>query len=310
MRLLFATDLHGSVKCWKKFINSGLYYKADVIILGGDMTGKAVVPIVKLSDGFFKATFMDREFIIRTSTELEDFKQKLETAGLYYHIADEETIQEILSNKEKQEQLFLQKMIERIEAWIKFADEHLSNTKIKCYVCPGNDDAFEIDSIIDNSKYVINSESKIIDIDGNIEMISTGWTSPTPWKTPREFNDEELSKKIESLISKVPSTENCIFAFHDPPRDTNLDIAQAVTSDLKATVGQTMHVGSSSVRNAILKYQPLLGLHGHIHESKGFSKLGRTLCINPGSIYNAGFLQCALIILEKNKINEYILLTG
>ena len=46
-----------------------------------------------------------------------------------------------------------------------------------------------------------------------------------------------------------------------------------------------IHAGSTAVRASIEKHQPLVGLHGHIHESKGFVTLGRTLCLNPGSEY-------------------------
>ncbi len=46
MRVFFATDIHGSDVCWRKFLNAGKFHKADVLIMGGDMTGKAMVPIV------------------------------------------------------------------------------------------------------------------------------------------------------------------------------------------------------------------------------------------------------------------------
>jgi len=274
------------------------------------MTGKATVPVVKQSDGTFKANFMNREFVLRTSKELEDFKEKVDVAGFYYHCADEKTIQAIMSDEKEQTALFMDKMTARIEEWLKFADERLAGANIKCYVCPGNDDAFEIDEIINKSRYVTNAEGKAVHINDDNEMISSGWSTPTPWNTPREISDEELSEKIESLASQIDDMKNCIFAFHDPPRDTSLDIAQAIDKDLKATMGDTMHVGSSSVRDAIMKYQPLLGLHGHIHESRGFCTLGRTLCTNPGSIYGAGILQSSLIILDKNKVKEYASLTG
>jgi Icc-related predicted phosphoesterase len=302
--------LHGSGKCWRKFINCGAYYKADVLILGGDMTGKATVPVVKQSDGTFKSNFMNREYILKTPKELEGFEDKLDVAGFYSHCTDEETVQKIMSNEKEQNTLFSQKMIERIEQWIKFADERLAGTNMKCYVCPGNDDEYEIDEIIGKSKYVTNAEGKVIRITDDNEMISSGFSTPTPWKTPREISDEELAKKIESLASQVDNMENCIFALHDPPRDTPLDEAQAIDKNLKATVGDTMHVGSLSVRNSIIKYQPLLGLHGHIHESRGFCKLGKTLCTNPGSVYGTGTLQNASIVLNKNKVEDLSLLTG
>jgi hypothetical protein len=66
------------------------------------------------------------------------------------------------------------------------------------------------------------------------------------------------------------------------------------------------------VRAAVLKYQPMLSVHGHIHESKGVKKLGRTLAMNPGSSYTDGVLQGAILDLDekKGKVARYILVNG
>jgi Icc-related predicted phosphoesterase len=69
-------------------------------------------------------------------------------------------------------------------------------------------------------------------------------------------------------------------------------------------------VGSTAVRDALLGIQPLLGLHGHIHESGGMRRLGRTIAINPGSDYGTGVLNGALITLELDKVSAHQLVRG
>jgi len=56
-------------------------------------------------------------------------------------------------------------------------------------------------------------------------------------------------------------------------------------------------VGSTAVRELIEEYQPPLSLHGHIHESRGKTRIGETIAINPGSVYSEGSLQGAVIDL-------------
>jgi len=65
-----------------------------------------------------------------------------------------------------------------------------------------------------------------------------------------------------------------------------------------------------AVREAIEKYKPLLGLHGHIHESRGVVNIGRTLCINPGSEYGEGIIRGAIVDLAKDKVLSYQLTSG
>jgi Icc-related predicted phosphoesterase len=69
-------------------------------------------------------------------------------------------------------------------------------------------------------------------------------------------------------------------------------------------------VGSKAVRAAIERYQPLVSLHRHVHESRAASKLERTVCINPGSEYGDGNLRACLVNLKGNKLQNYQLITG
>ncbi|MEM1515467.1 MAG: hypothetical protein QXL85_04790 [Candidatus Bathyarchaeia archaeon] len=221
-------------------------------------------------------------------------------------------MEELNANPEKIENLFLHLIIQRIREWIKFADERLKGTGIKCFVCPDNDDRFEIDSIIQESETVINAESKVIRIDDYHEMISTGWTNPTPWNTFRECCENELYKKIEVLASQLTDVSNPIFNLHAPPYGSTLDEAPELDEELRPKyAGRALvSVSSASVRDIILKYQPLLGLHGRIHESTGEYKIGRTLCLNPGSQYEQGILMGYIIDLDKKGIKRFFRTSG
>jgi hypothetical protein len=169
--------------------------------------------------------------------------------------------------------------------------------------------------VLKGSSTILYPEDQVVSIDENHEMITTAWTNPTPWNSPRETTEEDLAKRIEQMTSKVQRMETCIFNLHCPPHDTPLDSAPELDETLKPKVkgggGISMvHVGSKSVKAAIEKCQPLLGIHGHIHESRGFVKIGRTLCINPGSEYGEGILRGALINLDEKKVKSYLLTQG
>jgi hypothetical protein len=202
-------------------------------------------------------------------------------------------------------------MEERVRTWMSYADEKLKGSNVRCYVCPGNDDMFEIDKVISESASIRTVEGQIVDLDGH-ELISSGWSTPTPWKTFRECSEEELAKKISTMTDKLKNPERSIFNLHDPPKASGLDEAPELTEDLALKGGGkvTRAVGSVAVREAVQKVQPLVGLHGHIHESKGIVKIGRTVCINPGSVYEEGTLMGATVDLENGKLKRYSVTAG
>jgi Icc-related predicted phosphoesterase len=287
-------------------------YKVNVPILGGDTTGKMIVPIVKQQNGTFICYhYSGRQFIFKDLTELEVERKRIEDAGHYVYITDVESVKELEDNKKK-EQIFRELMIERWARWIKLAEEKMKASDVRSLiVCPGNDDPLFIDEILDQAEMLSMAEGKVINLNSEYELISTGWTNPTPWNTYKECTEEELKEKIEKLISRVSCLETCIFNFHAPPYGSGLDSAPILDKNLRpSAAGEYSPVGSYAVRDAILKYGPLLGLHGHIHESRGFIKLGRTLCINPGSSYSEGILQGVIIDIDNKKIKNYFFITG
>jgi Icc-related predicted phosphoesterase len=312
MRFFFATDVHGSEICWKKFVNAAGFYGAEILILGGDMTGKAIVPIIDQGNGKHKVTLLEQETILESREDVDRMVQTIKNRGYYPYVTNPDETAEIANTPGRSDELFLKEARGTMEQWMEYADAKLEGTGIRCYVCPGNDDMFEIDDVIAASKHIRSVEGQVIHLDDYHEMASSGWSNPTPWDTHREEPEEALEKRLEEVISHVQDKSNAIFNFHAPPYGSGLDEAPELTKDLRlAYAGRSMvSVGSKAVLKMVEKYKPLLTLHGHIHEGKGSRKYGRTLCLNPGSMYEQGVLHGALIDLAKNKIKTYVLTTG
>lgn len=312
-RIFFVTDVHGSDRCFRKFVNAGKFYTANVLILGGDITGKIVVPIVRQADGGFKCNYGGKETILKSQSEVDDAIKNIRDSGYYPHLTEANEVEELSAKPHLLHQLFIKLMRESLQNWLKLAEERLKGTGIKCYISPGNDDFFEIDATLNSSPYIVNPEEKVVDI-GEHEMITLGYTNHTPWNSPREVDEEVLQEKIEKMTGQVKDMRKTIFNLHVPPIDTLIDQAPKLDENFKPVVsGGTLvmiSAGSSAVRSSIEKYQPLVGMHGHIHESRGTVKIGRTMCFNPGSEYNSGILRGLLCDLERDSIKSYLLTSG
>lgn len=313
-RIYFITDVHGSNVCFRKFLNAAGFYKADVIILGGDVTGKVFTPIVEEGDWSYRCTFQGEEVVLHSRKEMENFRKKASDSGSYTDVVSPSEFKELEAEPAKVAAIFPKLMVERMREWVALAEERLGKTSVRCYISPGNDDLFEIDPVLDSSKYVVNPEGKVVDVDGSHEMITLGYTNHTPWKSPREVDEEELGRMISAMADNVKNMKSAIFNLHVPPIDTPIDQAPRIDEDLRPVVSagnvEIISAGSSACRAAVTRYQPMLGLHGHIHESRGIVKLGRTMCANPGSEYGEGILRGFISDVEGDKVKSYLLTSG
>lgn len=300
-RLFYATDIHGSTVCWRKFINSREFYSADVLVLGGDTTGKAIMPIVDEGDRYTYERGGEQK-VIEDEEELEDQLQVFANRGYYTYVLDEAEYEELQHGEdaeERQDEIFIEQMNERIREWTDFAEERLSDD-VPVFVCPGNDDPLEIDRVWKESEAITFGEGEEYRIDDHYSIVSCGWTNPTPWDTTREEPEEDLQERLESIVASVDDTDRCIFNFHAPPYNSELDEAPELDEDLRPKFGgqTTEPVGSKAVRAMIEEHQPPLSLHGHVHESRGKRRIGDTMAVNPGSVYSEGSLQGAVIDLK------------
>ena len=312
MRVFFATDIHGSDVCWRKFLNAGAFHKADVLIMGGDMTGKAMVPITG-SGSSWKVTLQEQVHALEGEEAVEAMEKRIRDRGYYPIRLSPEDMADWQQHPEKVDARFKQEMLDQVTRWMALADERLAGKNIRCVVSPANDDMFEIDPIIAAAKNIELGEANTIPLDG-FSLVSTGWANTTPWHTYRELEEPELRERIDGLVADVPDPKRAIFNFHAPPYGSNLDNAPKLDADMKYVSGgqALIPVGSKAVRESILAYGPPLSLHGHIHEGKGAVKLGSTLAVNPGSSYEDGVLQAAIVDLDEKKgtVKRYLLING
>jgi hypothetical protein len=300
--------LHGSELCFRKFISAISIYNADAAIALGDLAGKMVVPIFDNGNGTYDVNFLAQDIHLNNKTELDQQLAKINNIGFYPYMTDKKEADHLRSNQNEVMTIFHRLINERLQHWIELADEKLKDSKAKIFMAPGNDDPMEMDAILESSKVMKSAAMKNLDVLG-YEMITIAHTSPTPWDTPREWSEEEMTKNIDKLAGTIKNMERAIFNFHDPPYGTMLDYAPKL-KDMRQSAGETEHVGSTAVSEAIKKYQPFLGLHGHIHESRAAQKIGRTFCVNPGSEYGEGILRGVLLTLADTKMKSYVFTSG
>ena len=327
LKILNVSDIHGSETCYRKFLNALVLYKADVGILCGDLSGKMINPIVKQADGSYLTTLMGQNRRAETEEELKALEKDIALIGNYYFRTDPDEMTELRAEGKtiegrideratkislsagKIDTLFEKLVLDRLQHWMELAEQRLKGKNIDVFMTAGNDDLLAVDSVIDNSSVFVNPDLKKVFVK-EYEMISLSWSNPTPWDTSRECSEEELEEKIEGMASQVEDMNTAIFNFHIPPYDTLLDQAPKLSDKLVPSTDETIPAGSKAVLDAIKKYQPMLGLHGHIHESRGIVKIGQTICLNPGSEYSEGILRGVLVMIKKNKVKDFMFVSG
>ena len=309
IKLFFVTDIHGSNVCYRKFLNALPIYGADVAVLLGDLTGKVLVPLVDKGGDQWECTLMGQYREINGQEELAGIKKTVENAGYYWVHQTREEFDDTRADPAKIDALFKSLVFDRVQEWLDLADERLEGKPYQMYMAPGNDDWFVIDDMIDNAKLVHPCDARVVEIDHH-EMITSSDSNPTPWQTPREMSEEDLEKKLRELCAKVKNQDTAIYNFHVPPYGYSLDLCPKLDENLTMAADEKIHAGSIGAKRVIEENQPLLGLHGHIHESRGAQKAGRTLLINPGSEYSEGILKGVIIMLDKKKIKDYVFTSG
>lgn len=313
-KIFFATDIHGSDRCLRKFLNAGKFYGVDAVVMGGDITGKMIVPIVEEAEGQFSAVLFGRKRLVDTAG-LPGLRKFIADAGFYAQPMTREEVWALHADPAGVDELFRKLMHETMSRWLDLAEDRLAGTGIQCIFAPGNDDPFFLDELLSSSDTVINPEGQVTELPGGFPMISVGYSNRTPWDSPRELDEADLAEVIERQVAALAEPDKAIFNLHVPPKDTPIDQAMALDREFRPVVkgGSPVitGVGSSAVRDAIAKHQPILSLHGHIHESRGEARIGRTVALNPGSEYSEGVLRGVIVTLSgKRGLRGYQLVSG
>jgi Icc-related predicted phosphoesterase len=312
-KVYFATDLHGSSKCFRKYLNAASVYRADVLVLGADLAGKAIQTIVAQPGGRWRCRFIGTDHDVAGDGELTALERLIEDHG-YYPLRVEPGELERLEADGRIDAVFLDLMRARLGAWMGLADERLRPLGIPLFVMLGNDDPVELQAVLDAATWATPAEGRVIAIDDDHELASWGYSNLTPWNSHREQTEDQLAASLSGLVAGLTNPSRAILNLHVPPIGSGLDDAPVLDADLRIVqvMGQVKFapVGSTAVRAVLEETQPLLGLHGHIHESSGIRRLGRTIAINPGSDYSTGALNGALVTLERDKVAAHQLVRG
>jgi uncharacterized protein len=305
VRLYFATDVHASERCWKKFLAAPKFYGASIAVMGGDITGKVIVPLMRHPNGDVTATFNGIERVARTETDRALLSQQILDSGAYVCEMTGDEFAQIEDLDGYLQGRFRDLAQAQVERWVEMAETRLSGTGIRCLINGGNDDPFEIDDVLRSSDSLEVPHESVIELADGLYLLGLGYANETPWHCARDISEQSLAEKLEGLATSVPDPSRAIYDIHVPPYGSGLDSAPKLDENHRIVLGAhgplMIPVGSTAVRDAMLSHAPLLGVHGHVHESRGVTKVGRALAVNPGSEYREGVLHGAVIDIDARK---------
>jgi uncharacterized protein len=313
MRIFFATDIHGSEVCWRKFLNARAVYEPDAMIIGGDITGKVLVPVVADGPDRWTAKSSFGEVPLEGEAALLAYEREVADVGSYTVRLTPAEYEEVRVDPARVDAAFHDAVLARVEAWVELAAERLADSDVPLYMSGGNDDYWEVDEVLQAATRVQCPDRDVVELDG-FELLSFGAANETPWDCPRDMSEEQLTEVYRDLAARLSGARPAIFNLHVPPHGTPLDEAPLLDADQRPTAGATgtvlTAVGSTAVRTAIEEVQPLLSLHGHVHESRAVAKLGKTTVLNPGSEYSQGVLRAAIVDVDERKVRRHQFITG
>lgn len=312
MRIFFATDLHGSDRAFHKFVAAAKFYSADILFLGGDLSGKALVPVWRTDGNRWGASASNKETILDGAAELAAFERTCADQGVYAVKVEPEQYHRL--DGVQRSSLLEKAICARLESWLEYAEMRLRNTGICIVAIPGNDDPLQIDGALRSCPAVTFVDRQVVNFDGMFQVLGLGYSTPTPWQTPRELPDEEIDRELQALVPRLNTDLPAIFHIHVPPFSSGLDLCPELDKDLRPVIGVGgpvfRPVGSMAVQRAIQFAQPILGLFGHVHEARATARIGSTFCVNPGSAYAQGILLGCLIVIAKGRVEEWFLTEG
>jgi Icc-related predicted phosphoesterase len=311
--IYFATDIHGSERCFMKFLNAGKAYGANAVILGGDVTGKALVPVVEQAGGRWQVSLFGKEETAGDEAELAEIEKRIRTLGFYPYRTTPEEHARMSADEAYLGAVFDRVMRDATTRWVEIADTRLREAGLPCLVMPGNDDIPEVKDVLAEGRWLVQGEDHVVEF-GPYQVLCLGYSTVTPWNSPREITEEEMASRLGALGEQIQPGKPVIFNVHNPPAASGTDLAFKLTPDMRIETagGEPVRVpvGSHAVRAAIETVQPVLSLHGHIHESRAMSSIGRTKVCNPGSLYPDGTLQGVLVTLDGDKVKGFKFVSG
>jgi Icc-related predicted phosphoesterase len=313
-RIFFVADLHGSAICWRKFINAAKVYRADVLLVGGDIAAKTLTPILE-ENGIWAASVEGQRRAASSLPELERLEESLrDSATIPFRTTPGEGT-ELRAAPGRLDEVFERLASSELRRWLAWARNRIGSEPTRLCVGLGNDDLTSMETAVDEDELAELTDREVLRLDDRHELLTLAYSNPTPWKTHRELSEEEITRHIDRTVTKLERPATAVFNIHVPPFGTALDLAPRLTSTLTKVMApggepEMVHVGSTAVRSSLESHHPLLGLHGHIHESRGTVRFGRTLSMNCGSAYTEGSLLGALVDLASDEVRSAVLTSG
>jgi uncharacterized protein len=314
-RVYFVSDLHGSEVCFRKFLNSAPVYSPDLLIYGGDILGKTLVPIFPDENGGYRWYPTGHGAQPIAAAELAAVERKIADSGRYYLVTSPEEWARLQRSPDEMNATFQRLALERLRHWLDLVRERLTPTKIPLVMNVGNDDTDAALEIIrtEGPENMLVPEGRVVPA-GPYEIFGCGYANMTPWHCPRDLEEADLQKVLDRTKGQIDNPRRAVLDIHAPPHGTTLDVAAQLDPDFKPKVvaGHMLmdHVGSTSVRELIESVQPVAGLHGHIHESRGADTVSGVPVFNPGSSYFSGQLQGLLVDFEEGHVLSHLFVLG
>ncbi|MEM0358643.1 MAG: metallophosphoesterase [Candidatus Hadarchaeales archaeon] len=166
--------------------------------------------------------------------------------------------------------------------------EPVKDLKIPVLCVPGNCDPKTMVEVLE--KWGINLHGKRLRL-GEWTFLGLGGSNITPFNTPFEFTENEIWEALTSLL--LPEDRKVVLITHTPPFNSSSDLCRGGA-----------HAGSKSVRRFIEEKNPILNLCAHIHEARGIERIGRTLVVNPGPLFEG---YAAQVVLEGEEARAELL---
>lgn len=313
-RLFYVADLHGSAVCFRKFVNAARVYQANVLIVGGDIAAKTMTPVFEEAGGW-SVSVEGEVRTARSTEELERLESWVRDSATVPYRTTRSAWPELIADRSKADQVFLELELGELRRWLAWAKTRLQGSGARLLLGLGNDDFTPMEAVIGEDGFAELTDLEILRVDDHHELLTLPFSNPTPWQTNRELSEAGIASWIDRGVAKLENPAQAVFNLHVPPHNTPLDLAPRLDPGLVKVMTpggepEMVHVGSAAVRAALERHQPLLGLHGHIHESKGSVTIGRTIALNPGSAYTEGTLLGAVVDLAKDRIRATMMTSG
>lgn len=301
--LLFCSDLHGSGVTFRKLLRALETWKADVLVLGGDVAGKTLVPVVA-ENGGYRLSWLGEERLV-DEAGLAEIEERTSNMGYYPVRTDAEGYSRLVEDETHRDRVWDEVIGERWRAWLDALERRCEDLDIRAFVMAGNDDPWSMDEIQRSwqGKRVVAADGAVVPLIDGWELASCGLANETPWRCPRDVPEPELRAKLERIAAGHDPGSSLVANIHVPPHNSGLDLAPRLDCSVdppRPVAGASDPVGSTAVREFLETARPALSLHGHIHESPGAAKIGETLAVNPGSEYGEGILRGVRVTLGSN----------